>query len=612
MPIQTDRYEVIETLGTGATSRVERARDTLIGRTVAQKTFLNGFGSRDLEEQFIREAQIVGRLAHPFIVSLYDVGTNAEGLPFLIMEYVEGETLEKVLATAPIPLKKAAAWGGDLASALAQAHTAQIIHGDVKPANILVTRDGHVKLGDFGIARYATQVSRSGDLKGTPAYLAPEQILDHAQDARSDLFSLGIILYQMATGVRPFDGNSLEAVCAQIISASPLPPSRHNPALPPEFDRIVMLCLAKDPDQRFATAQDLAAALYPLARTKAVQPSLVAESAPVHSLAARIGAGAGSGSELALGALNWLSSRLSERTAGNSKAFWWNRPVRRRDIWVAGVAAGVLLLALVPLVRALRSRSHSISAANSAVASLAVPSPAPNAAAASSASTESAIPADPMAQSAPAELYPGKDSGPANSASPQVSNNPGDRVPVKSSATRESALHSAANSAKTAQKTSAAENAPANSHQATTAREGAGSKAAATPGLLLTSLHIDVVSDVIDNTLAVYSDDDLVLTTSLEPAHRGDTLRFNCPISTGDHVLRVILYHGDKEVVVQKENNSELRAGGTNSMEVHVNRRSKMLVKHQTSLEIVWPSRTLSSVIPNDRELESKTVVAVR
>jgi serine/threonine protein kinase len=611
MPIQTDRYEVIETLGTGATSRVEKARDTLIGRTVAQKTFLNGFGSRDLEEQFIREAQIVGRLAHPFIVSLYDVGTNAEGLPFLIMEYVEGETLEKVLATAPIPLKKAAAWGGDLASALAQAHAAQIIHGDVKPANILVTRDGHVKLGDFGIARYATQVSRSGDLKGTPAYLAPEQILDHAQDARSDLFSLGIILYQIATGVRPFDGNSLEAVCAQIISASPLPPSRHNPVLPPEFDRIVMRCLAKDPEQRFATAQDLAAALYPLARTRPVQPSPAAEAVPVGSLAARSRTAARPASELALAALNWLSQQLSKKTAGNAKAFWWNRPVRRRDIWVAGAAAGILLILLVPLVRALRSHSHSISAATSDVSSLAVPSSTPNAAAASSASSDSAIPLDPIAQSAPAELHPGKEPDLANSVSPQLSSNLGDQVSVKSSAARQSVAPSPATSGKSAQKTSAAENVATN-RPATTAREGAGSKAASTSGLQLTSLHIDVVSDVVDNTLAVYSDDDLVLTTSLEPAHRGDTLRFNCPISTGDHMLRVILYHGDKEVVVQKENNSEIHAGGSNSMEVHVNRRSKMLVKHQTSLEIVWPSRTLSLVSPNGGELESRTSVAVR
>jgi len=212
MPTLTSRYEVIETLGTGATSRVDKALDTLIGRTVALKTFQSGFGSRQLQEQFLREAQIVGQLAHSSIVSLYDVGTDHNGFPYFVMEYVEGETLEKALETAPLPLEKASAWGGDLATALSQAHQAKIIHGDVKPANILITREGRPKLGDFGIARYATHASGSGTLNGTPAFLSPEQILDQAQDARSDLFSLGIVLYQMTTGVHPFDGSSVAAV----------------------------------------------------------------------------------------------------------------------------------------------------------------------------------------------------------------------------------------------------------------------------------------------------------------------------------------------------------------------------------------------------------------
>jgi len=212
------RYEFIETLGTGATSRVDKARDTLIGRIVALKTFLHGFGSGDVQKQFLREAQIIGRLAHPYIVGLYDVGTNAEGVPYFVMEYVDGRTLEKVLDDGPLPLEKAALWATDLAAAIARAHRAKVIHGDIKPANILITREGQVKLGDFGIARFATQVSNSGVLMGTPAYLSPEQIQGNAQDTRSDLFSLGIILYQMTTGVQPFSGSSVSAVCAQIVA----------------------------------------------------------------------------------------------------------------------------------------------------------------------------------------------------------------------------------------------------------------------------------------------------------------------------------------------------------------------------------------------------------
>ena len=209
-----NRYEIIGALGIGATSRVDKARDSTIGRTVAIKTFLHGFGSGDIQKQFLREAQIVGRLTHPYIVGLYDIGTNEDGVPYLVMEYVEGKTLEKTLDNGPLPLERAAVWGADLASALYRAHQCKIIHGDVKPANILITNEGQVKLGDFGIARFATQVSGSGSVLGTPAYLSPEQILGGRQDTRSDLFSLGIILYQMTTGVRPFDGTSVGAVCA--------------------------------------------------------------------------------------------------------------------------------------------------------------------------------------------------------------------------------------------------------------------------------------------------------------------------------------------------------------------------------------------------------------
>src|SRR5262249_8941438 len=150
-----------------------------------------------------------------------------------------------------------------------RAHRAGVIHGDVKPANILVTKDGDVKLGDFGIARFATQVSGTGKLIGTPAYLSPEQIHGKPQDVRSDLFSLGIILYQMATGVRPSDGTPVSAVCAQIIPTDPPPPSQHQPELPPEFDRIVMRCLAKGPNDRSPSAEALASSLYPLARRTA-------------------------------------------------------------------------------------------------------------------------------------------------------------------------------------------------------------------------------------------------------------------------------------------------------------------------------------------------------
>ena len=263
--LKTGRYEILETLGCGAACRVDKARDTVIGRTVALKTFLQGFG-KNSEQQFLQEAQTVGRLSHTAIAQLYDVGNDGSGAPFLVMEFVSGKSLEHLLAHSPIPFQSAAVWAADLASALAYAHRSGIIHGDVTPSNIRVTADDKVKLVDFGVARFASQVSGSDRVLGTPAYLSPEQIAGQKQDGRSDLFSLGIVLYEMITGVRPFAGNSLGEVCAQILTANPIPPSQLRPTLPAAFDRILARCLAKNPDNRYQSGNDLARALYLLAR----------------------------------------------------------------------------------------------------------------------------------------------------------------------------------------------------------------------------------------------------------------------------------------------------------------------------------------------------------
>ncbi len=236
--MQKDRYEILGPLGFGATSRVDKARDKIIGRTVAIKTLVHSFGAAPQQKQFLREAQIVGQLSHPAIVNLFDVGVEETGIAYLVMEYVNGRTLLQVLSESPIPWPRACSWAADLATALGRAHHAGIIHGDVKPANIMITEEGEVKLSDFGIARFATQVSGSGRIMGTPAYLAPEQIMGEPHSTRSDLFSLGIVLYQMLTGVPPFDGSSVAAVCAQILTADPVEPSRRNPALPPLRHRL--------------------------------------------------------------------------------------------------------------------------------------------------------------------------------------------------------------------------------------------------------------------------------------------------------------------------------------------------------------------------------------
>ena len=312
--MQKDRYEILGPLGFGATSRVDKARDKIIGRTVAIKTLVHSFGAAPQQKQFLREAQIVGQLSHPAIVNLFDVGVEETGIAYLVMEYVNGRTLLQVLSESPIPWPRACSWAADLATALGRAHHAGIIHGDVKPANVMITEEGEVKLSDFGIARFATQVSGSGRIMGTPAYLAPEQIMGEPHSTRSDLFSLGIVLYQMLTGVPPFDGSSVAAVCAQILTSDPVEPSRRNPSLPPGLDHIVMRCLAKKPEDRYPTGDALAASLYPLARRAPVPPP---------------------------------ASNLS----------WWSRPLQTRDIWAF---AAVILLAgsSVPVGRSVVSHFY--------------------------------------------------------------------------------------------------------------------------------------------------------------------------------------------------------------------------------------------------------------
>ena len=277
------RYEILEAIGRGATSSVSKARDTMIGRIVALKTLQPGLSDLEWLERFLSEAQIVGQLSHPGIVSLHDVGIDeSSATPYLVMEYIVGQPLDRLLAAGEARPEHVYTWGAELARALAYAHSRGIIHGDVKPANILVNEDGRAKLTDFGFARWATSISHSEDLRGTPAFLSPEQIEGRMPDGRSDLFSLGIVLYRLATGRRPFEGDSVEAVCGQILNAAVTPPTEIDPTLPRALNVVLARCLAKNPTERYADGEQLAAALEAVGRQSAagvprkarVKPSL--------------------------------------------------------------------------------------------------------------------------------------------------------------------------------------------------------------------------------------------------------------------------------------------------------------------------------------------------
>lgn len=289
--MQVGRYQVHETLGTGAHSRVVRAYDPLIDRSVAIKLFSPQLARGEARTRFLREARVVGKLSHPSVITIHDMGVEeSTQTPYLVMELVEGQALEKIIDQGSIPFPKACEWAAHVAVALSVAHRRAVIHGDVKPANILITTENRVKLTDFGMARLASHNGNDFAIRGTPAYWCPEQILGRAQDARSDIFSLGVVLYEMLTGMNPFDGDSIPTVCNKILSATPLPPSHSNPSIPAALDEIVASCLTKEPQLRIASADALADQLFPLARRAALpaQPVPAAVENTLRSRAARL------------------------------------------------------------------------------------------------------------------------------------------------------------------------------------------------------------------------------------------------------------------------------------------------------------------------------------
>jgi len=276
--VQVGRYQIVGTIGAGATSKVVRAFDPMIGRHVAIKLFSPQLATEEGRERFIKEARVVGQISHQSIVALHDMGIEeSTQTPYLVMEQVEGQPLDRILEKGSVPYPRACAWVADIASALHVAHRKGIIHGDVKPANVLVTEEGRVKLTDFGMARLASRDSKDSPLLGTPAYWCPEQILGKPQDARSDIFSLGVVLYEMVTGKRPFDAESLQAICQKVMSATPLPPSQINSSLPAGLNELIGSCLEKDPGRRRNSAEDLALDLYPFARRR-IEPQAAASN----------------------------------------------------------------------------------------------------------------------------------------------------------------------------------------------------------------------------------------------------------------------------------------------------------------------------------------------
>jgi serine/threonine protein kinase len=260
-----DRYEIDAELGRGAMGVVYRARDPKLDRTVAIKTVslsgLDAEAEQEYRKRFVVEARAAGRLSHPGIVTIFDA-REEEAEPYLVMEYVEGQSLQQLVSreNRTLPLSTTLRLVQEIAEALHYAHAQGVVHRDIKPANILVTGDGHPKIADFGIAKLnQAELTLPGQVLGSPAFMAPEQLSEEGVDARSDLFSLGVILYYMLTGHRPFQGNSTTTVCFKLVNHEPLSVSAFESKLPAELDTIVSRAMAKDPALRYQSGMAMAA-----------------------------------------------------------------------------------------------------------------------------------------------------------------------------------------------------------------------------------------------------------------------------------------------------------------------------------------------------------------
>jgi beta-lactam-binding protein with PASTA domain/tRNA A-37 threonylcarbamoyl transferase component Bud32 len=322
------RYRILKRIGSGGMADVYLAEDEVLGRRVAIKILNERHAGDDqFIERFRREAQSAAALSHPNVVAIYDRG-EAEGTYYIAMELLDGRNLkELIVARGPAPPKIVVEYARQILAALAYSHRHTIVHRDIKPHNVVVDGDGRVKVTDFGIARGgASQMTEVGSIVGTAQYLSPEQARGEAVDPRSDLYSLGIVMYELLTGSVPFTGDSPVEIAMKHLSATAPPPSEVREGVPRELDLVVMRALAKDPDDRYASAEEMDADLERIQRGLGVNPRTTEAATAVIA---------------APSAMPTMISNAPTRVQGTDTGYGgqppvyydYDEPPRRRPVW---------------------------------------------------------------------------------------------------------------------------------------------------------------------------------------------------------------------------------------------------------------------------------------
>ncbi len=422
IPSRIGRYEILRPLGKGAMGVVYLAQDPQIERTLALKTVRfdgpsQSFSMSEAKARFLKEAKISGRLQHPNIVTVYDVGED-EGVLYLAMEYISGGSLSQRIADpGSFPLVDRIRILSEVADALSHAHQRGVLHRDVKPANILLTDSSSAKVTDFGIGKLLTgdtDLTTTGQMVGSPAYMSPEQVRGDKLDVRSDVFSLGVVLYQTLTLRKPFPADTLTTLVYQILHDEPLDPIRHNEELPPEITEIARKCLAKNREERYGDAAELAddlralIGIAPLVSTTGLSESKVGRARAAAAAAATATPSPAPGvvppQATPPPPVDLSASRSLSRSGGRTSM----TSSQHSPAALAGAAAGGLLLVGILVGGFFLLRSQGLFRS---VVPLPAPSPTPTAL-----PTPDASPAMPAPATPPFGVVPGASPTPASAA----------------------------------------------------------------------------------------------------------------------------------------------------------------------------------------------------